>query len=482
MSPMNLDDVLRRKEALPFSDDEIIAAVEQFETPFHLYSEAVIRHQCRNLKKCFGGISPKSFTNFFAVKATPTPKILEIMQQEGFGADCSSLAELLLAEQMGFKGEEIMFTSNNTPAKEMMKAYELGAVINFDDLSTVEFAKMVLPSFPDLCCFRFNPGPERTGNVIIGDPKDAKYGLSKKQLFEGYKKCKEFGSTRFALHTMVISNCLSATELIETSRMCFNLVKEIRDELGIEIEFVNLGGGVGIPYKPKEDILDLDAVSVGCKKLFEEILVKNGLGNVRIVTECGRYITGPAGYLVSRVQHQKKIYKNYVQVDACMANLMRPGMYGAYHHISVVQTEDDQIPPIFQRMRQNVHWPENNDEIDSAKWEDGDAKKKGKVFDVVGGLCENNDKFAVDRELTVAPRVGDIILIHDSGAHGHSMGFNYNGKLRSAEVLMTEDGVLEPIRRAEAYSDLFATIQKYLPAKSEISTAYSMFENLFVCK
>jgi len=315
--------------------EDVLKVCAEYPTPFHLYDEAMIRQQCANMRNCFTKFSPK-YINYFAVKATPTPAILKIMKEEGFGADCSSLSELLLSEKCGFKGEEIMFTSNNTPAKEYIKAVELGAVINFDDAAQIEFAAEVLPKFPELVSFRFNPGPARTGNVIIGDPKEAKYGFTKSQLLEAYKRCRDLGATRFALHTMVISCCIDWKELVETARMCFLLCADIFKETGIKLESINLGGGIGVPYKVDQKPIDLEMVGSEMAKVFDELMQKQGFGDVKIVTECGRYVTGPCGYLVTQITSQKKIYKNYVGVDACMANLMRPGMYEAYHHATPV--------------------------------------------------------------------------------------------------------------------------------------------------
>jgi len=316
-------------------------------------------------------------------------------------------------------------------------------------LTHVEFLSKEA-GLPKLVSFRFNPGPGRTGNVLIGDPKEAKFGATKDQLMEGYKRCRDLGVKRFGLHTMVVSNCLKVDELHETARMLFTLVAEIKKKLGISIELVNLGGGIGIPYRPGESVIDVKAVGTGIGKLYKEMIEAKGLGPIRVVTECGRYITGPAGMLFTRVTHRKKIYKNYVGVDACMANLMRPGMYDAYHHISIIANEK-QVPGLPSR---DAFLPDNSKDL---------IIKPG-VFDVVGGLCENNDKFAVDRPLQPEPKPGDVAVIHDSGAHGHSMGFNYNGKPRSAEYLFRTDGSVVEIRRAETVDDLFATVE-FPPAK-----------------
>lgn len=428
----------------PWGDEEIADLCRRFPTPFHIYHEQGIRETVRGLNKAFAWCP--GFKNHFAVKATPNPYILRLLREEGCGTDCSSIAELLLSESTGFQREEIMFTSNNTPLKEYRKALALGAIVNLDDITHIDFLAGEA-GLPELISFRFNPGPARTGNVLIGDPKEAKFGLTRQQLFEAYKRCQELGVRRFALHAMVVSNCLKVEELVETARMLFGIVAEVHQKLGIRIEMVNLGGGIGIPYKPWETKIDVQEVGDGIHGVYREIIEAAGLAPLRVVMECGRYITGPHGFLFTRATHQKRIYKNYVGVDACMANLMRPGMYDAYHHISVVP---DASPPSGLPQR-DAQLPNNSDEI---------ITKTAGTFDVVGGLCENNDKFAVDRVLDPQPRTGDVLVIHDSGAHGHSMGFNYNGKPRSAEYLYRgegSDGVL-CIRRAETYDDLFSTI------------------------
>jgi diaminopimelate decarboxylase len=318
-----------------------------------------------------------------------------------------------------------MFTSNDTPAEEFVLAKKLGAVINLDDISHIPFLEKALGgNLPDLICFRYNPGPLKKGNKFIGNPEEAKYGFTKEQLLEGYRIMKEKGIKRFGLHTMVVSNELSARYHIETARMLFDLVVEINKKLGIRIEFINLGGGYGVPYKPDENPIDLEEVSQGIKKAYDEIIAANGLAPLRIVMESGRMIAGPYGYLVASVRHLKHTYKDYVGLDASMANLMRPAVYGAYHHITVLGKENE---------------------------------KPSHKYDVTGSLCENNDKFAIDRKLPEIEQ-GDIIAIHDAGAHGHAMGFNYNGKLRSAELLLREDGSIVEIRRAETTDDYFATL------------------------
>ena len=408
---------------LPFNKAKIEEIIKTYPTPFHIYDEAAIRGNAQKFYQAFDWVG--NFKNYFAVKALPNPYILKILKEEGMGVDCSSLAELVMSEKVGFKGEEIMFSSNDTAYKEFKKAYELGAIINLDDITHINILEKTA-GIPDIICFRYNPGPlrEYKGNVMIGHPEDAKYGLTKEQLFEAYKIMREKGVKRFGLHTMIASNEIEKNAFVETAQMLFGLVKQINEELGIKIEFINMGGGIGIPYRPEQEPIDINFISQEMKKIYDEIIVKNGLDPLKIVFECGRVMTGSYGYLVTTAIHKKEIYKKYIGVDACMANLMRPGMYGAYHHETVLGKENE---------------PETE------------------TYDVVGSLCENNDKFAIDRKLPKID-VGDIIVIHDTGAHGHAMGFNYNGKLRSAELLLKPDGKVEQIRRAETIDDYFATL------------------------
>lgn len=406
---------------LPFDLATIRAIAEKYPTPFYLYDEEGIRNTCRELNEAFSW--SEGFRNYFAVKATPNPHILKLVVDEGLGGDCSSKAELILSEKVGLTGEQVMFTSNNTPAWEYQAARDLGAILNLDDISHIEFVEQTV-GLPELISFRYNPGPARAGNVIIGNPEEAKYGFTEQQLFDGYRMLKEKGVGRFGLHTMVASNELDGSFFVETARMLFDLVIRIHKELGIRIEFTNLGGGIGIPYRPEDKPVDLAWVGSEIKALYEQTIVPAGLDPLRVVLENGRMVTGPHGYLVTSCIHHKEIYRNYVGVDACMANLMRPGMYGAYHHITVPGKEDAPADT---------------------------------VVDVVGSLCENNDKFAIQRSLPQITR-DDLLVIHDAGAHGHAMGFQYNGKLRSAELLLKADGTVEQIRRAETYDDYFATV------------------------
>ncbi len=378
------------------------------------------RETAKNLYKAFSW-SP-GFKNFEAIKTNPNPYILKILKDVGMGADASSLTELILAEKVGFKGEEIMFSSNNTPYQEYQKASELGAIINLDDITHIEYVEKHLGKLPDLMSFRYNPGPRRTGNAIIGDPKEAKYGLTYEQIFEAYKIVKQKGVKRFGLHTMVVSNELDEKAHIETARMMFELATSISKEIEIEFEFINLGGGYGIAHKPTDVSIDIERVSKEIKVLYDTNF-SSGWKPV-ICMELGRFIVGSNGYLITKVRHFKHTYKEYAGLDACMADFMRPALYGAYHYITIMNKENESL---------------------------------SNTYDVVGSLCENNDKFAIDRKL---PRldIGDIAVIQEVGGHGRAMGFNYNGKLRPAEFLMREDGSIKLIRRAETVDDYFATL------------------------
>jgi len=410
------------EKRIPLSREQLEAIAQEYPTPFHIYDEAAIRANVRRLIKAFSWAP--GFREYFAVKAAPNPHLLAVLKEEGCGADCSSLPELLLAERTGILGESIMFTSNDTPLNEFAAAVRLGAVINLDDLSHLDYLHKGLGTIPDLVCFRYNPGPLRNGNAIIGNPEEAKYGCTRDQLIEGYRRARDLGAKRFGLHTMIASNELNPQYFVETAVMLFSLVSEISETLGIRFEFVNLGGGIGIPYRPDQHPVDLEALAAGIQDAYQTHIADKGLDPVSIYMENGRMVTGPYGYLVSRVLHMKKTWKTYVGLDACMANLMRPALYGAWHHISVPGRE---------------HEPASM------------------VCDVTGSLCENNDKFAIDRQIQpVQP--GDLVVIHDAGAHGHAMGFNYNGKLRSAELLLREDGSVKCIRRAETVDDYFATL------------------------
>lgn len=405
---------------LPLSSNKMLALAAKLPTPFHLYDGDAIERNAEEMKSAFSW-APE-FVNFFAVKALPNVNILRLLAKHGFGADCSSLPELLMAEEAGISGNKIMFTSNDTPDEEFRKAFELGAILNLDDITHIEAVKRACGRLPETISFRFNPGPERTGNAIIGNPVEAKYGVTRAQLFDCYGIAKEEGVKKFYLHTMVASNELNGDYIVETARMLFSLVAEIKERTGVEIEAVDLGGGVGIPYKEEQNRIEWSYLGSEIGKLYEEMIVNKGLKPLLVSFECGRVITGPYGYLVTKVRHVTEKYKNYVGVDACMADLMRPALYGSYHHITVLGKEND---------------------------------AKDHVYDVTGSLCENNDKFAIDRPLP-AISVGDVLVIHDTGAHGFAMGFNYNGKMRHAEYLLSEGKVLK-IRREETYEDYVRT-------------------------
>lgn len=407
----------------PLSHEQLLNLVKDVPTPFYLYDEKGIRQNMREFTKAFS-IFPK-FREHFAVKACPNPFILKILASEGCGADCSSLPELMLCRTAGIPGNHVIFTSNETPAAEYVYAFEHGDIINLDDFTHIDYLKRTLGRLPDTLCFRYNPGPlKEGGNAIIGKPEEAKYGLTREQLFEAYKICRDEGVTHFGLHTMVASNELNPDFFADTARILFELCAEIKRTLGIRIEFVDLGGGLGIPYRPEQKKVDYELVAGKIRAYYDMIIVPSGLDPLAIYWECGRPITGPYGWLVSTAIHEKHIYREYIGLDSCMADLMRPGMYGAYHELTVSGKED---------------------------------APKDCVYDVVGSLCENCDKFAVQRPLPHID-IGDIVIIHDAGAHGRAMGFNYNGKLRAGEILLREDGSFKEIRRRETVDDLFATL------------------------
>ena len=399
-----------------------------FGTPFHIYDEAGIKATSQLLNESFSGV--EIFREYYAVKALPNPSILKIMKEMGFGFDCSSTAELILSRGIGATGEDLMFTSNNTSTKEFhAAAAEGGSILNLDDISLVE----KVPEMPETICFRYNPGAERDGNSIIGSPLEAKYGVSREQIADAYRLARARGAKKFGLHTMLASNELNYTYMVTTATMLLDLIEKLQNELEIAFDFVNIGGGLGIPYKPDQEPLDLMAMGTEISGLFHTFKSRHGYMPA-LYMESGRYITGPHGALVVTAINRKDIYRTYIGVDACMSALMRPAMYGAYHHIDVV----------------------GKDHLTGTE-----------VVDVVGSLCENNDKFAIQRTLPMIED-GDLLIIHDTGAHGHSMGFNYNSKLRPQELLLHEDGTVSLIRRAETYADHFATLEfeekTYLPA------------------
>lgn len=404
-------------------DADLLSLAKKVGTPFNIYDGKAIAENAKALYDAFSWVEG-GFTDFFAVKALPNINILRLLASLGFGADCSSLPELILAKQAGIEPDKIVFTSNDTPDEEFKAAYDMGAILNLDDISHIDAVLRSCGCLPKTLCFRYNPGPERTGNAIIGNPVEAKYGLTKVQLVEAYKRAKSLGVETFGLHTMVASNELDPTYIVETARMIFSLVDMLSKETGVRISFVDLGGGVGIPYKKSDTAISFSYLGDEIRKLYESMIVEKGYGPIKVTFEMGRAITGPFGYLVSTVRHVCRKYKDYVGLDACMADLMRPALYGAYHHITVLGKE---------------------------------GQAEDHVYDVTGSLCENNDKFAVDRSLPEIEE-GDVLVIHDTGAHGHSMGFNYNAKLRHAEYLIGLDGKISRIRRNETFEDYVRTM------------------------
>ncbi len=408
----------------PFTTKEKLEEIAaQYPTPFHVYDEKGIRENAKKVKDAFAW--NKGFREYFAVKATPNPFLLQILKEYDCGTDCSSLTELQLSNACGFAGDEIMFSSNDTPDEEFVKAAELGAIINLDDITHIDDVKRVLGQLPKTMSCRYNPGGVyEISNGIMDNPGDAKYGMTHEQLLEAYSRMKEEGVSRFGLHAFLVSNTVTNDYYPALAKTLFELAVEIKEKTGVSLDFINLSGGVGIPYQPDQKANDISVIGEGVHKVFDEVLVPAGLENVSIYTEMGRFMMGPYGALVTRAIHEKKTYKDYIGVDACAANLMRPAMYGAYHHITVMGKE--------------------NEACDH-------------TYDVTGSLCENNDKFAIDRKL---PKIdmGDLIYIHDTGAHGSAMGYNYNGRLWCSEILLKEDGSYELIRRAQEPKDYFATL------------------------
>ena len=400
--------------------DEI---VKEYPTPFHLYDEKGIRENVKALKEAFAW--NKGYKEYFAVKATPNPYILNILKEYGCGCDCSSMTELMLSKAMGCKGADIMFSSNATPAEEYQYAAKLGAIINLDDITHIDFLEKAIGYIPETISCRYNPGGLfKISNDIMDNPGDAKYGMTTEQLFEAFKILKAKGAKKFGIHAFLASNTVTNEYYPMLAKVLFEVAVKLEKETGADIEFINLSGGVGIPYKPDQEPNDIRVIGEGVRKVYEEVLVPAGMGDVALYTEMGRFMTGPYGCLVTKAIHEKHTYKEYIGCDACAVNLMRPAMYGAYHHITVMGKEDQPC----------------------------DHK-----YDITGSLCENNDKFAIDRML---PKIdmGDYLVIHDTGAHGYAMGYNYNGKLKSAEILLKEDGSFEMIRRAETPRDYFATL------------------------
>ena len=400
--------------------DEITA---KFPTPYHLYDEKGIRDNAKAVKEAFAW--NKGYREYFAVKACPNPTLIQIMKEYGCGCDCSSMTELMLSKAMGCKGADIMFSSNATPAEEYQYAAKLGAIINLDDITHIDFLEKAIGYIPETISCRYNPGGLfKISNDIMDNPGDAKYGMTTEQLFEAFKILKAKGAKKFGIHAFLASNTVTNEYYPMLAKVLFEVAVKLEKETGADIEFINLSGGVGIPYKPDQEPNDIRVIGEGVRKVYEEVLVPAGMGDVALYTEMGRFMTGPYGCLVTKAIHEKHTYKEYIGCDACAVNLMRPAMYGAYHHITVMGKEDQPC----------------------------DHK-----YDITGSLCENNDKFAIDRML---PKIdmGDYLIIHDTGAHGYAMGYNYNGKLKSAEILLKEDGSFEMIRRAETPRDYFATL------------------------
>ncbi len=407
----------------PFiTKEQIEEIVKEHPTPFHIYDEkGILENACR-INKAFSW-NP-GYREYFAVKANNNPFLLKLLQSQGFGADCSSMAELLLANELGFKGEEIMFTSNDTPAEEFAYAAKLGAVINLDDITHIEYLENITGQLPETMCCRYNPGGVyAVTNGLMDNPGQAKYGMTKEQIFDAYRIMKEKGVRHFGIHAFLCSNALSDAYYPTLARDLFELCVEIKDQLDIEMDFVNLSGGVGIAYRPEEPQSNIEVIGRGAQQAYNDVLLPAGLDKVKIYTEMGRFVMGPYGCLVTKAIHQKHTYKEYIGVDACAANLMRPAIYGAYHHITVAGKETADCD---------------------------------RMYDIVGSLCENSDKFAIDRMLPEI-ETGDYLIIHDTGAHGYSMGYNYNGRLHSAELLLKEDGSVQLIRRAQTMKDYFAT-------------------------
>ena len=407
--------------------EQLQEIVKQYPTPFHLYDEKGIRETARALYRAFSW-NP-GFKEYFAVKATPNPQILKLLREEGCGVDCSSLTELMMSQRCGFAGEEIMFSSNDTPAEEFQLAAELGATINLDDISHIDFLRNTIGYIPKKISCRYNPGgtftlgESKEGFQVMDNPGEAKYGLTRPQMTQAFRRLKELGAEEFGIHAFLASNTISNEYYPALAAILFRAAVELKEETGCHITFINLSGGVGVPYRPEQPANDIAVIGEGVRRAYEEILVPAGMGDVSLCTELGRFMLAPHGHLVTRVLHEKHTYKDYVGVDACASNLMRPAIYGAYHHITVMGKEE--LPC--------------------------DHK-----YDVTGALCENSDKFAIDRMLPEVD-IGDLLVIHDTGAHGHAMGYQYNGRLRSAEVLLCQDGSTRLIRRAETPEDYFAT-------------------------
>ena len=412
---------------VPFvTKEQLDEIVKEYPTPFHLYDEKGIRENAKALKEAFSW--NKGYKEYFAVKATPNPFLINILREYGCGCDCSSYTELMLSEAIGARGNDIMFSSNDTPAEEFKKAEELGAIINLDDITHIDFLEKAIGHIPETISCRYNPGGLfKISNDIMDNPGDSKYGMTTEQIFEAFKILKAKGAKEFGIHAFLASNTVTNEYYPMLAKVMFELAVKLQKETGAKVAFINLSGGIGIPYRPDQTPNDIRVIGEGVRKVYEEVLVPAGMGDVAIYTELGRFMMGPYGCLVTKAIHEKHTHKEYVGVDACAVNLMRPAMYGAYHHITVMGKED---------------------------------KPCDHLYDITGSLCENNDKFAIDRYLPEI-EMGDLLVIHDTGAHGFAMGYNYNGKLKSAEILLHEDGSFEMIRRAETPRDYFATFDSF---------------------
>ncbi|RMX38805.1 hypothetical protein pdam_00016760 [Pocillopora damicornis] len=451
-----------RKKPLPCNEPELRKVASQFVTPFYLYDKQKIITGAKHFNDSFAwvqSLTGSSFRNHFAVKATPTPKIMKMLYEDcGMGMDCSSLTELLLCEKLGIKGEDIIFTSNNTPFKAYRKAFDMEAIVNLDDFSQIDNMKKALAGkMPNVISFRYNPGPYQniTHNLFIGDPVESKYGMTKSQLFSAYKKCREYGVTRFGLHTMLMSDSLNILDLAEVARMMFSLAVEIKRETGIAVEFVDLGGGMGVNYRPEDEPIDLGDLGQQVKRLYEEIVLPHtDLHPLQIKYECGTLVTVDCGWLVSRVINMKDTYKRFLGVDASMADLMGPSVFGMYNHITIVK--DQAIPNHLREDLPDYKTVVNNPSYACPNYE---GNKREKMFDVVGSLCINIDKFAIDRELNEHPEIGDLCIIHSAGAYGRSESFNFNGKLRHAEILRVAENCFEVICDAETCENYFALLK-----------------------
>ena len=459
---MKIMAALPNTKPLPCSEEELRNMASQFRTLFYLYDRERLVNGNKLFYESFAwvrSLTGTSFKNHFAVKTTPTAMILKVLHEEcNMGMDCSSLGELMLCEKLGITGEDVMFTSNNTPLAEYRKAFEMGAIINLDDYSQIDNLKKALGGrMPDMVAFRFNPGPDHNikYNEHIGDPVEAKFGLTKSQLFAAYNKCKDYGVKRFGVHTMIVTNSLNILDLVETARMMFTLAVEIKNETGISIEFVNMGGGIGVNYHPDDKPIDLQDLGLRVKCLYEEIVMPHrDLHPLQIKYECGRMVTAENGWLVSRVVNMKDTYKRFLGVDASMSEFSRPAIVGKCHEITIVKDQS-----LSNDVQKNL--PDFKTVINDPSYASPNHKgdKRERMFDIVGSICTSTDKFAVNRVLNVNPEIGDLCIFHSAGAYGHSTGYNFNAKLQPAEILRVAQNHFELIRRAQTYDDYFATMK-----------------------